>query len=763
MKKQKIIISSILALAMISGCTGNVDSSSTSSSVSEVSQSSESSTEQSISSSESSSSQKDSIDEELELARERANNYIDSIDLDLYREAERNNIAEAIRKAKEAIESPDATVDSIESVINSLKTYVSSQKTDAQYLEEEKIAQEAALKKAKEEKLAEIKVDDLYQYREEEISTINSDYSALSAQINDAETLEALEKIDTAAFINKVKSLKTNASYTMDEIYKYPLINEWPLLNENYASWTYDSNVIHANSTSYMIDSGNVYGDVKVSFTVSANHDVGIAGVMKVRQNETGTGLDGYLINIVSNPNAQYVQVFYLSNCYCAVGDPVPVICEYIGGWVYPGRVLGTTFRITFEGSTCIIMDEADYMKNGNSAASILVDLTNNNKYQLIETGSLGILNWEDNSNDISINKIITNENSVVSSKATASKFVNDYVSSIDISLYRNAEQQIINSLFDDINTYMNGNDYTYSEAVKKLDSMKEQIKNLKTDAQYTKEENESNLNYVKEQKKSELRDYVANSYPESSASAVEAILNEAAQVIDACETVDAVHAIDLNPYQERLDALPSYATELCNSIINDPTTSDWPLVTEHSATWIYSEDKPNQIITNSIAWQLNNKDYDNCDAVFSVSGTSDLGKVGLGVLFRANKVPGCDTFNSYLINIVSNSQNQFVQVFYIKDAFGQVGMPDQVIQYIGGWVYPGSTNGATFRVRFEGSLVTIFDENDYQSGNKNPGAIVDLTCNGAYPLYESGKIGILNWDGTNTTFVFDKIQKIVK
>jgi len=58
-------------------------------------------------------------------------------------------------------------------------------------------------------------------------------------------------------------------------------------------------------------------------------------------------------------------------------------------------------------------------------------------------------------------------------------------------------------------------------------------------------------------------------------------------------------------------------------------------------------------------------------------------------MLFRVNKVPGCDTFNSYLINIVSNSQNQFVQVYYIKDAFGQIGMPNQIIQYIGGWVYP--------------------------------------------------------------------------
>lgn len=36
------------------------------------------------------------------------------------------------------------------------------------------------------------------------------------------------------------------------------------------------------------------------------------------------------------------------------------------------------------------------------------------------------------------------------------------------------------------------------------------------------------------------------NSYPESSSSEVEAILNEVSQIIDACETIDTVHAIDL-------------------------------------------------------------------------------------------------------------------------------------------------------------------------------------------------------------------------
>jgi len=62
------------------------------------------------------------------------------------------------------------------------------------------------------------------------------------------------------------------------------------------------------------------------------------------------------------------------------------------------------------------------------------------------------------------------------------------------------------------------------------------------------------------------------------------------------------VHTIDLTQYQERLDALPSYATELCNSIINDSTKLDWGLVTEHSATWVYSEDKPNYYQFNRMA-----------------------------------------------------------------------------------------------------------------------------------------------------------------
>lgn len=47
---------------------------------------------------------------------------------------------------------------------------------------------------------------------------------------------------------------------------------------------------------------------------------------------------------------------------------------------------------------------------------------------------------------------------------------------------------------------------------------------------------------------------------------------------------------------------MPSYAIELYNIIINDPTKSECGLVTEHNATWVYSEDKLNYYQFNRMA-----------------------------------------------------------------------------------------------------------------------------------------------------------------
>lgn len=781
MKKSKLIFSTIAALMLVSGCQGETNSSLNSSlnSIEEsssivssvvsssselsVSTSESSSINESLSSSESSSitesssSEESSVDLELESAREKARNYINSIDLNLYREAERNNISEAIRKALQAIESEDATVESIESTIQSLKTYVESQKTDAQYVEEEQQAYEAELKRVKEEKLEEIKVADLYQYREEEISTINADYSELVTLINEAKSIVDVTNINTGAFINKLHTLKTNASYTMDEMIKYPDVSEWPLVTEHNSMWTRTESGINTNSIAYLLDSGNTYNDVKFSFTVNANVDVGIAGVLKVQQNPTGDGLDGYLINIVSNSTSQFVQVYYLNNCYCSVG---PVVCDYIGGWVYPGRVLGTSFRISFEGSNCIIMDENEYMTLGNNATAITVDLTKQGQYPLVPSGELGIINWDGTNIDISLDKIVTDEANVISSKSTLTKFVNDYLSTVDVSKYRAAEQEIINGLINDITSSISGDSVIYSEVTAKLDAMKETIKALKTDAQYTDEENASNLTFIKNEKKNLLRAYVVNSYGDDSADAINQILAEADQAIDSCTTIDQINAFDLSSYRTRLDAVPSYASELCNSIINDPTQSDWPLVTEHSATWTYSSERPNQVETNQVAWQLNKKDYSDFDLVFGINSDADLGINGIGMLCRITKATGNDGINGYLINLVSNGGNQFVQVWYLENAYG-TGAPNMA--YMGGWIYPGVVKNTMFRIRFDGSSVHIFDENAYISGDKNPSSTVDLTQGGTRTLYQSGKIGIVNWDGTNSTFMIRKLQEIIK
>ena len=764
MNKKKISILALMSMFALIGCNQNPASSSSTSEFSSLTSesssnsvesissssevlSSELSSSESISSEESSS--ESSIDHELETAKKEALEYINSLDLSIYREEEKQNIEAMIEQCKAIINNEKATAAQINNAIQSLKTYIASQKTNAQYEQEEEQERQKLLSEAKQNKIDEIQISEPNQYRSEELSKLNDEKEKLSNQINACTSIEELNSIDISAFQSLVQETKTNADYFKEEIINYPLASEWDLVNEHASQWTLGDNGINTCSVGYLLDSANTYDDCVFSFTLNSSTAVGVGGILKARPNPTSDGLDGYLINISTDTvSTQFVQVYYLENAYCGPGEIVKAV-TYIGGWIYPGSVRGTTFKIEFNGPSVSITTD-----DNSSSDTIVVDLTNNGQFPLISDTNIGILNWDPDRNyQIDVNKLYP-LNKTISSIETAKKLANDYIQTVDLNKYRTSERQVIENAISSLTTLMDS-ETTYEEILNGLNSLKSLISEQKTDEEYTKEENANNLAYVKEEKIASLPSITIKEYPQDSVTTGLAIIEEAKTVINACQSIEEVNGLDLSEYISRINALTSYASITSSSIINSPTTSDWDLVREHTATWTYDGSTPNTVKTNQVGWQLNDTTYDDFDIVFSVNNSQDIARQG--IFLRANKSSSGDGIDGYLINLVSDANNQFIQVWYMDAAWGS-NEPNVVCDYVDGYIHSSSVKDVQFRIRLDGNMLYIFLEQEYQSGNINPCCTINL---GVKPtIYQSGFIGMINWDGTDANI---NIHRLIK
>ena len=130
--------------------------------------------------------------------------------------------------------------------------------------------------------------------------------------------------------------------------------------------------------------------------------NVGVSGILfRAKQNITG-GVDGYLLNYVSNETQQFLQILHLTNAYAQFGEGGPA--AYIGGWVYPGNVADTLFRAVVKNDTIYLYTEADYREMGELANGVSVPLALNGTTH--RTGGIGFLNWEATTKKIEINNL---------------------------------------------------------------------------------------------------------------------------------------------------------------------------------------------------------------------------------------------------------------------------------------------------------------------------------------------------------------------
>lgn len=127
--------------------------------------------------------------------------------------------------------------------------------------------------------------------------------------------------------------------------------------------------------------------------------------MFRTTKNANSGGLNGYFLNFVADETHQYVQIWYINNGYNYSGDGAGETYTYIGGWIYPGNVVGTTFTIKVENDTV-------YISSASQSDVIEVTLSGNSQgfsYNLpvYAYGGFGILTYH--SLDLNFNSIILN------------------------------------------------------------------------------------------------------------------------------------------------------------------------------------------------------------------------------------------------------------------------------------------------------------------------------------------------------------------
>lgn len=171
------------------------------------------------------------------------------------------------------------------------------------------------------------------------------------------------------------------------------------ILSLNADKITSNNDVFRVSDYSFKLFNGLSTSEFELEVNPSSTADIAIAGLLfRANKNTTNDGVDGYLLNFVANASDQYVQVFYLKNCYNTNNSAVA--CDYIGGWVFPGQIKGTTFKVRVIGSYL-------FLETSNSHMVIPVCLTDANHPEY-KNGSFGLLSWANNQVDLKINSLKT-------------------------------------------------------------------------------------------------------------------------------------------------------------------------------------------------------------------------------------------------------------------------------------------------------------------------------------------------------------------
>jgi lysophospholipase L1-like esterase len=229
-------------------------------------------------------------------------------------------------------------------------------------------------------------------FRAEEWKTAKPIYEAAVAAIEACKTPDEVDKLDLSSYIEQLSQIKNVGDYSYEEL----------LSGENCDKWETDvfKNALESGKDGsftlthdgHRLNNNTLYTDMTFKFKlgdVKGNFDV--AGPLFHASQSDALGIQGYMINIVTEPN--YLQVWYFEECFGTANKNM----HYIGGWVFPDEVEDTEFRAVIEGNMIYLYTEEDYQTKGKDAYGCSVDLSNNGQLKPYEYGAYGILCWNSN------------------------------------------------------------------------------------------------------------------------------------------------------------------------------------------------------------------------------------------------------------------------------------------------------------------------------------------------------------------------------
>jgi len=252
-----------------------------------------------------------------------------------------------------------------------------------------------------------IRIDSLSSYakhgfRASEWATAEPIYNSAINAINNCTTRTEVLALDLSSYVTQLDAIKHCGDYAYLEL----LNQTYNTTSYNYSSSLWETtgltnNLANSKDGYYLIghdghrlNTNYLYTDMDFKFKMTDNTGpTDVFGVMFLATQNDNLGIDGYIINLVSDPN--YIQVWYFNNAWGLNGSGS--IIEYIGGWVFPGEIENTLFRAIVKNGKIRIYTEADYQSKGAKAYGCEVDLTNNGTYSLYTSGYYGYISWKNN------------------------------------------------------------------------------------------------------------------------------------------------------------------------------------------------------------------------------------------------------------------------------------------------------------------------------------------------------------------------------
>ena len=646
----------------------------------------------------------------LKDAQDRAREFIASVNIDDYIGDERVELETLLANLNTLIDQA-TSAEQIDAAVESIKEYLKTAKTKADYEAEEEAERVRQLEEKRAQLLNKVSIERQNRFRAEELAVLQEKAEGLKTQINAATTMDELNAISFEEFDGLLESLPSNADYVVDELFNYPAVAGWPLVNEHANNWVHPSRGTFVTSGNGVADvgykitnekfSGNLSGVLKFN---STSDTIANVGFLIGNLSKTGTGFDGYLINYNFAPDHQYLQIFHFVN---ANAIEAATKYEYVGGWVYqdsfPTKLNQDDIKFVYDGENISLYNNSQYLANPESAACVKVPLIHGGAYAIDPEGeySVGFFRWDgEGLNEkcgITLKEFETEE--TISSKSLLAFNWGEIKKGVDLTLYEEEEQQLINSTFDSVNAVVNATEFNYQTVNEAILNAKGYIASLKTHEQ-------------KEQER----------HPDVAAT-----------------ILDNMYSGDTEKY----------------------TPSNWDLVNEHALAWTH-EKGSNTVVTDGLAgYVMDKQEHKDFTLVVKVDGVYNGNPFNASVPYTGLLL-GAHTKGNYFTGILisfSNSWGFQIYRYTGEDSHGEEDIGCYADRFLGG--FDTNTEGVTYRLTVKSGVLSVFkiDANGVETpqGGVN-GAFQDVS---SWDIQvPEGNFGIYNW-GVKSTYTISEYRDL--